>query len=74
MILWVRNRKIEVVVCVFVVFNGEVIGMLNGTDEFEQLEDAASESGVSKEVYLQSMTLDILREIRDLLKSQQEGE
>ena len=69
-----RNRKIEVVVCVFVVFNGEVIGMLNGTDEFEQLEDAASESGVSKEVYLQSMTLDILREIRDLLKSQQEGE
>ena len=48
--------------------------MLNATDEFEQLEDAASESGVSKEVYLQSMTLDILREIRDLLKSQQEGE
>lgn len=43
-------------------------------DEFEQLEEVASDAGVSKEVYLQSMTLDVLREIRDLLKSQQEGE
>jgi hypothetical protein len=44
------------------------------TDEFEQLEEAASESGVSQEVYLQSVILDVLREIRDLLKSKQEGE
>ena len=52
----------------------EVIRMRSATEEFEQLEEAASDAGVSQEVYLQSLTLDILREIRDLLKSQKIAE
>ena len=48
--------------------------MRSATEEFEQLEEAASDAGVSQEVYLQSLTLDILREIRDLLKSQKIAE
>ena len=55
----------------------KVIRMRSATDEFEQLEDAAAESGVSREVYLQSMIVDLLREVRDILlkqESRQESE